>query len=565
MSTRSHESIQTELTTPGAPFEMMEILRDGVPIRAWRNAPPSIRAMVETSRTFGDQDFLVYGDERLTYAEHFQKVAGLAQEFTRVYGIAKGDRVAIAMRNYPEWIIAFFAASCAGAIVVPLNAWWSASELAFGLRDSQPSVVVADQERLELMAPVLAELQIPALIARPSEPLPQQVRDIATIPVADELPDVQLGPDDDATIFYTSGTTGTPKGALGTQRNICGNAISQVYSTIRGMLREGRALADIQAAPQAPMVALMAVPLFHATGCHSVLMGALHRGGTLVLMYKWDPGTALDLMEREQVTHFTGVPTMLTQLYTHPEFPQRDLASLATMGSGGASAAPVLVEKTTQLLPGAVLANGYGLTETSSMTTSNRGADYQARPDSVGLPVAVCDVEVVDPVTRTPVEIGAIGELRIKGPNVVRGYWNRPEATADVFAEGWFYSGDLARLDEDGFVYIVDRAKDMIIRGGENVYSAEVEAALQQHPQVTDCAVVGVEHDVLGEEVGAVVQTAVGSGVTGEELTDFLTDRIARFKIPTRWEVLEDELPRNAAGKLLKHQIRSRLDPVRVL
>jgi long-chain acyl-CoA synthetase len=230
------------------------------------------------------------------------------------------------------------------------------------------------------------------------------------------------------------------------------------------------------------------------------------------------------------------------------------------MASGGASAAPVLVERTTQLLPAAAPGNGYGLTETSSMTTSNRGIDYVIHPDSVGPPVAICEVEVVDPASREPLPIGEVGELRIKGANVVKGYWNRPDATDEVFVDGWFYSGDLARLDDEGFVYIVDRAKDMIIRGGENVYSAEVEAAIHQHPNVTDCAVIGVEHEVLGEEVGAVVQTKVGSSLTDEELRTFLADRIARFKIPIRWEILEDELPRNAAGKLLKREIKTHLD-----
>lgn len=559
-SKRSHENIQAELTAQGAPYETVDIGRDGVEVRAWKNAPPSLRAMVENSREFGDQEFLIYGEERLTYRDHFTRVAGLTRELLDTYGIAKGDRIAIAMRNYPEWCIAFFAASCAGAIVVPLNAWWTTAELEFGLRDSGASLVVADQERLDLLDSVLPELGIPALVARPTKPLPTNSRDISTIGPADELPPVDIGPEDDATIFYTSGTTGTPKGALGTHRNICGNVVSQVYATTRGMLREGHTLADLAAAPATPMVMLMAVPLFHATGCHTVLMGAFQRGGSLVLMYKWDSGTALELMEREQVTHFTGVPTMLTQLYADPDFDKRDLSSMAVMASGGASAAPVLVERTAELLPAAVPGNGYGLTETSSMTTSNRGADYIAHPDSVGPAVAICDVGVVDPVTREPLPNGEVGELRIKGANVVKGYWNRPDATNEAFIDGWFYSGDLARLDEEGFVYIVDRAKDMIIRGGENVYSAEVEAAIHQHPRVTDCAVIGVEDEVLGEEVGAVVQTQVGSALTAEVLRDFLSDRIARFKIPTRWEILEDELPRNAAGKLLKRQIKTHLE-----
>lgn len=558
-ATRDHEDIRAELTAAGAPFETVEVDVRGVRVRAWRNAPASLRAMVESSRAFAERDFLVYNDERVTYGEHFQRVAGLARHLVDEHGIRKGDRVAIAMRNFPEWPVAFFAAACAGAVVVPLNAWWSASELEFGLRDSGSTVLIADQERMDRLRDVLPGLGIAAVVARPAGPLPDGVRDLRDVPTAAELPEVELAPDDDATIFYTSGTTGTPKGAFGTHRNICGNVTSVGYAAARALLREGGSLADLAAAQEVPATALVAVPLFHGTGCHSVLLGAFHRGATLVLMHKWDAGTALDLIERERVTQFTGVPAMLMQLYTHPDFARRDLTSLANVGSGGAAAPPALVQRSTELLPGRAVSNGYGLTETSSMTTANRGLDYLAKPDSVGLPVAICDVEVVDPVTEQRLPAGEIGELRIKGANVIKAYWNRPEATADAITDGWLHSGDLARIDEEGFVYIVDRAKDMLIRGGENIYCAEVEAAIHEHPAVADCAVVGLPHDVLGEEVGVLVQVLAGTTLTGEELRAFLAGRIAKFKIPAHVWVQETDLPRNASGKILKRQIRTEL------
>lgn len=558
---RSHAEVDAELTAPGAPFETIEIDRAGVTVRAWKNAPRSLRALIEASRVHGDADMLVLGDERLSYAEHFRRVAGLAHTLVGEYGIRKGDRVAIAMRNHPEWSVAFFAAASIGAIVVPLNAWWAARELEFGLRDSGARVLLADEERLERLADLLPELDIPVLVSRPTGPLPAGVRDMAGVPAADELPDCEIGPDDGATIFYTSGTTGTPKGAFGTHRSICGNVMSVRYSAAREQLRQGATLQALLADPAPPGAVLVAVPFFHATGCHAVLLGAISTGAALVLMHKWDPGVALELIERERVTSFTGVPAMLTQLYRHPDLPARDLSSLTGVGSGGASAAPALVRRTAELLPQAAPGNGYGLTETSSMTTANRGADYLARPDSVGRPVPICDVDVIDPATGESLGTGELGELRIRGANVITGYWNRPDATAQAIVDGWLHTGDLARIDEEGFVYIVDRAKDMIIRGGENVYSAEVEAAIHQHPDVADCAVIGIPHEELGEEVAAVVQPGPGTALTAEDLRAFLGERIARFKIPSHIVVQGLDLPRNAAGKLLKREIKAGLVP----
>ncbi|GAA2592961.1 AMP-binding protein [Actinomadura fulvescens] len=570
------QQVRAAMTAPGQLFEMDEVDVRGVRTRVWKNAPATLRDILEISRTHGDKPFLVYEEERLSFAEHYDRVAAFARRLVDRYAVRKGDRVAIAMRNYPEWSVAFWGAAAAGAVVVPLNAWWSAAELEYGLRDSGARLLVADAERADRLAAALPALGLTAaLVVRADGTPPTGTEPFDDTPTPADatpadaasadaaagngtaLPAVALDPDDDATIFYTSGTTGRAKGALGTHRNIATNPVSLAYGLLSGGVRAGRSLEELTA-PQ-PRVTLLSVPFFHATGCHSVLVTSALQGGTVVLMYKWDAGRALRLIEREKVTGFGGVPTMARQVLTHPDFDGYDTSSLTGVSYGGAPAPPSLVGTIAERLPGRVPGNGYGLTETSSVTTYNAGVNYLERPGSVGPPVAVCDVKVVDPA-GTELPTGEVGELLIKGPNVIKGYWGRPEATAQAFdADGWFHSGDLARLDADGFVYIVDRAKDMLIRGGENVYCAEVEAALHEHPAVADCGVIGVPHEVLGEEVGAVVCLRPGTTLTAEGLQEFLRPRIAAFKIPAHVWFRDGELPRNPGGKLLKTRLREEL------
>jgi long-chain acyl-CoA synthetase len=380
------------------------------------------------------------------------------------------------------------------------------------------------------------------------------------VPADARLPEVELDPDDDATIFYTSGTTGRSKGAPGTPRNICSNLLSLVFSSARAAMRAGTQGADGPAPDRSQNAYLLSVPFFHATGCHSVLVANLAYGGKIVVMHRWDPERALELIERERVTTFGGVPAMVWQVLESSSFATRDVSSVKSIGYGGAPAPPELVRRIEAMFPGRTPSNGYGLTETSSITTMNAGVDYLARPDSVGVPVPVCEVKVVDEEGAT-LPVGEVGELWIKGPNVVKGYWNKPEATAASFSDGWLHSGDVARLDEEGFVYIVDRAKDMVIRGGENVYCAEVESALFEHPAVTDAAVFGVPHHVLGEEVAAVVRLKDGASATADELRRHVGERLAAFKVPTHIYFRERELPRNPAGKVLKRELRDELAP----
>jgi long-chain acyl-CoA synthetase len=560
--------VHASLTAPGQLFEMEELTIRGIPTRTWKNAPPSLRAVLEASKQFAGGDFLVYEDEHWSYERHYAEAAHLAGVLRRRFGIEKGDRVAIAMRNFPEWSIAFWAAAAAGAVIVPLNAWWTGPELEYGLADSGTSVLFVDGERLDRIEPHLASLPgvRAVVVARDDRAeLPAGVLRFGDVlgdaPAAAELPaDVELAPEDDATIFYTSGTTGQPKGALGTHRNICTNLLSLAFSAARATMRAtDPAAADGAGVRTSDQNAyLLSVPFFHATGCHSILVANLAFGGKIVLMHKWDAGRALELIEREHITTFGGVPAMVWQVLDHPDFGRRDTSSVRAIGYGGAPAAPELVRRIGALLPGRTPSNGYGLTETSSVTTLNSGDDYLRKPDSVGVPVAVVDVKVVDP-DGTALAVGDVGELWIKGPNVVTGYWNKAEATSASFSDGWLHSGDVARLDDEGFVYIVDRAKDMIIRGGENVYCVEVEAALYEHPAVNDAAVIGIPHQVLGEEVGAVVYALPGIDVTEEELRAHVAERLAAFKVPVRVWFRDEPLPRNPAGKILKRDLRTEL------
>ncbi|MEO3814650.1 class I adenylate-forming enzyme family protein [Sphaerisporangium sp. B11E5] len=548
--TVTHDQVLATLTAPGQLFEMDEVEIRGVRTRTWRHAPATYRAMLEASRFHGDKVFLVYEDERVTYEEHYRRAAALATRLAADFGVGKGDRVAIAMRNYPEWVVAFSAVLALGAVAVPLNAWWTAPELEYGVRDSGSKVVIADGERAERLRDTPAAL----IVTRGG--LPPGASDLAEVigePGGDvALPPVEIAPEDPATIFYTSGTTGSPKGALASHRNLGQAPMTVSYSTLRSVAMAGK---DPATAAGGRRVVLLAVPLFHVTGCFAVMLPVMFTGGGLVLMYRWDAGRALRLIEREKITIITGVPTNAWQLLSHPDFGKYDISSLGGISYGGAPAPPKLLERIGDQLPKRQASNGYGMTETTALAIFNGGPGYLARPDSVGLPVAVYDVEIRDPLGRE-VPTGEVGELCLRGPGVITGYWNRPEETAQTFVRGWLHTGDLAKVDADGYVYIVDRAKDMLIRGGENVYCAEVEAALYEHPAVDDAAVIGIPDDELGEQVGAVIRLKPGTSATGEDLQDFLRGTLAPFKIPVRFWFREAELPRNPGGKILKTHLR---------
>ncbi|WP_337188393.1 class I adenylate-forming enzyme family protein [Phenylobacterium sp.] len=552
---------------PGLPTEVAEETIRGVTVKVWKNQPPTLRTVAELAKGYGDRVFLVYEDERVTFEAFHRAVAAFAAELAG-QGVAKGDRVAVIMRNLPEWVVAFYAAAALGAIVTPLNAWWTGPELEYGLTDSGAKVAVMDAERYERLnehfanCPDLRRVYVsrePDEIAHPYvvklESILGGANDWAGLPDA-ALPPADVAPDDDATIFYTSGTTGRPKGALATNRAVNTNIITAGAAGARVFLRKGEM--PPQPDPDAPQrSALLSVPFFHVTGCFAVLNPTLFSGGKLVLMYKWEPIRAFELIEREKVTLAGGVPTIAWQLLEHPARSDYDLSSLESVSYGGAPSAPELVRRLKEVFPKSQPGQGWGMTETCATVTSNGGEDYQNRPDSCGPAAAVAELQIRDPADGvTVLAAGEVGELWSKGPMNARAYWNKPEATAQTFVDGWVRTGDLAKLDEEGFCYIIDRAKDMLIRGGENIYCVEVENVLYDHPAVMDAAVVGVPHRILGEEPAAVVTLKPGAEATEAELRAHVAERLAAFKVPIAVKFWHETLPRNPNGKILKSELK---------
>ncbi len=568
----SIEQAHALMTQKGTLLEMGEAEVRGVKMKVWSAAPPNLHAIFALCAPFAARDHLVHEDERASIGATRAAAARLAQRLIGD-GVRPGDRVAIVMRNLPEWPVAFWAGVLAGAIVTPLNAWWTGPELEYGLADSGASVIIVDNERYERMRehlPNCPELK-KAYVARAKEEIADPsverletvigaVKDWGALP---DPPDVfasfpQRGPDDDVTIFYTSGTTGKPKGAVVTHRNIISNIWNSAAAQARAYLRRGEA--PPQPDPTQPQKSfLISVPFFHATGCFAVMIPALMRGDKLVMQRKFDAGQALELIERERITHFGGVPTIAWQILEHPRVDEYDLSSIEGVAYGGAPAAPELVNRIKARFPGSTPSQGWGMTETSATAVSNVAEDYARKPASTGVTAPTGEAKIVGPDNKE-VARGEVGELWYKGPIVVRGYWNNPEATAETFIDGWIKTGDLAKMDEEGFIYIVDRAKDMLIRGGENIYCVEVENALYEHPAIMDAAVIGKPHQVLGEEPIAVVHLKPGANATSDELRHHVAQKLAAFKVPVEVIFWPSTLPRNANGKIVKKELKKQIE-----
>jgi long-chain acyl-CoA synthetase len=554
------------LTAPGAPFQMEQVNIRGVATRVWKHAHPTLREVFLAGRRHGAKTYLVFEGERASFDATACAALAIAAELSR-RGIRKGDRVAIAMRNLPEWPAAFFGTVLIGAIATALNAWWTGPELEYGLRDSGARAAILDGERFERLGPHLDHC--PALehilATRTHEPIADarvttlegviggvnQWADLPDIPV----PHVELAADDDATILYTSGTTGHPKGAVGTHRNATTTVFAQTFSASRNMLRRGEKPQPPN--PDAPQRGiLIGIPFFHTTGCHAIMCPGFQNGTKLVLMRRWDAEDAMALIERERCTNAGGVPTIAWQLVEHPARERYDLSSLDVVSYGGAPAASDLVRRIKAVFPKAAPGCGWGMTETSATFTTHMGEEYEHRPESSGPALPNSDMKIVDEAGQE-LPTGKVGELLVSGPNVVRGYWNKPDATAETFRDGWLRTGDLAYLDQEGFLYVVDRKKDMLIRGGENIYCIEVEDALCRHPAVVDAAVVGLPHRTLGEEPAAVVTLNPGVKASTEDLRAFVAAQLAAFKVPVRIVFYPELLPRNVNGKIMKAQLKA--------
>lgn len=550
-----------ELTAPGQLFEVEVLDVRGSPMRCYKHAPASLRDIWLGTAAYGDREYLIFQEERCTYAQAHEFVGSIAN-WLSMQGVGPGDRVAIAMRNYPEWMLAYWAVVSMGGVVVGMNAWWVPREMHFALEDSTPKVLICDQERLLQFAEIREDFpDLVVTAVRLKEEAPDNVVDwVEVINTAAVMPEVPVAPDDDACIFYTSGTTGKPKGAQLTHRGCVTNLMNIGFN---GAL-QGSAMAKSglkpkgQMAPEEINVALVATPLFHVTGNNCVAQGITATGGKVIHMYKWDAGEALRIIEAEKVTAFSAVPMMSREMLIHPDFASRDTSSLKTMGGGGAAVQPDLTKKMHETMENASPNAGYGMTETCGIISALSGYYLVDRPASVGRAMPTFEARCVD-AAGNKVAVGVPGELWVRGACVIKGYLNRPEATAETITDGWLHTGDIAYMDEDQFIYLVDRAKDMVLRGGENVYCAEVENVLFDHDSVAECVVFGVEDERLGEEVAAAIYLREGEQCDAGQLREHLGGKLASYKIPRYIWFVDEPLPRNANGKFVKREVREAL------
>lgn len=568
MVIKHYLAARTELDAPGSPFATTVADVRGVSTKVFAAAPPHMRAMWELTAGYAANEYLVYEDERFTYGEIQAQVRILAAHL-KANGVTRGTRVAVSMRNYPEWVVSYWATVSLGAALVGMNAWWTPSEMEYALNDSNPLVLIVDGERLARLSEIDNVAPMHLIVTRNTTPIPShavQWSDILSNTDPGTLPDADIDTDDDATIFYTSGTTGFPKGAQLTNRGSVANILNIAAMSAATALAEQKAIAagDVPAPttvpPVGPAVIFAPTPLFHVTACNCLLHPATLTGAKVVMMYKWDAGRALELIEREKVTTFSGVPTMGRELLMHPDWNTRDTSSLQSMGGGGSAVQPDLVHKIAGALKGGQPGTGYGMTETCGIITANSARLYIERPDSCGTLVPTLEGKLVDDEGRDlPPDPNTVGILCVRGAITIAGYLNRAEATAETIQDGWLNTGDIARIDADGFVYIVDRAKDMVIRGGENVYCTEVEAAIYNHPAIAEAAVFGIPNERLGEEVSAVLVLRPGATLTEDELRTFLATTLAKHKIPSKVWFRTEPIPRNATGKFLKRELRKEL------
>jgi acyl-CoA synthetase (AMP-forming)/AMP-acid ligase II len=547
------------ITAPGGQLAVGKATIRGVELPVFENAPPSLREYFAFFMpAHAAKEFLVYEGERLSFADIQAQAMKIGAMLQHRHGVAKGDRVTMAMRNYPEWVAAFIGAIMVGAIVVPMNAWWKTDELAYGLKDSGSRVVIADEERARRIAEI-DDLKLPIIAVRTSRAVAdglgaETLEDAlaASPPEPWYLP--PLYPEDDATIMYTSGSTGAPKGAVATHRSVVSGALNYL---VQGLSMLQLAMAQGISLP-AQQVMLLNVPLFHITGSVPVMLVSVAIGRKMVIMHKWDAGDALRLIEKEGCTYFVGVPTMSLELMQHPDRDRYDLSTLLDIAGGGAPRPAEHVDRLAQAFPGKNPAIGYGLTETNGVGAGNVRDNYRLRPNSTGrASKPLVEIMIADDDMR-PLGTGEVGEVCIRTAANVRGYWNKPEATAAAFTpDGWFRSGDLGTLDEDGYLTIVDRKKDIIIRGGENISAAEVEAAIYGHPAVAEVAVVGLPDERLGEIVGAIVHLKAGEKLEGEALIEYVKRELAAFKVPARLWLVDQPLPKLGSGKTDKVALRA--------
>ncbi len=534
----SDHDIVRMLTGAGAPFELIDIAVDGVAMRGFRRAEAGLSSLFASFKAQAAQTFIVDGARRLTYAQFANAAARLAADLT-ARGVSPGDRVALAMGNSAEWMAGFTAIVACGAIPALINSRGTAREMQDAIDLVGAMLVLVDDRRAGLLADGPVPCFVPTLDGAPDGPA-------LLMPAA--------RPGDPGMILFTSGTTGRAKGATLTHRAaLTGLLLSQMAGAMIGIRMMGAAAL---AGPRPPSVTLLAFPLFHVSGCHSIFLAGLASGGRVVVAPKWEAATILRLIERERVTSVSGSPAMIWDLLEARDATGADLSSLVSVSTGGQAQPLNLLDAVVAAFPRAIVGTGFGSTETAGAIAMHIGADYLAHPRAAGRVLPLADIRIRD-AAGIDLPPDGVGEIVVRGPMVMAGYWNDQAATAQAMRGGWFHTGDIGRLDAEGNLTILDRLTDMVISGGENIYCAEVEAALQQDEAIVEAAAFGVADARMGERLVAVVRSSGEAGYDEARLRAHLHASLAAYKHPTEIRVIDGGLPRNAVGKVDKRALRA--------
>ena len=558
MKLEQWQSAWQQLIGAGSPYEVQSAPVSGA--KSFRHSADNVWAAIDSGRAHGDREFLVWEQQRLTFSQFFDQVDRLAGQLSHRFGVRQGDRVAIAMRNQPAWLVAFAAIQRCGAVCVPLNSWGLRDELFHGLQDSGAQLLLCDEPRLQLLAADLCKQGLVSIVvgmqAQPLQAHSQRLEDLLAGDVL-TAPALNVQADDPALILYTSGTTSLAKGVLSTHRAVCQALVALEFQGAFCAMSSPERISVVINSGYAPTT-LMAVPLFHVSGLHAQFLLALRSGRRLLLMYKWDVEKAFDLIRDERCTQFNGAPVMMQQLLTSPRFGTADTASLFGLGLGGAAPSSSLLAHLTQRKPEAVGGSGYGLTESNGIGAAIGGDQFVYKPAAAGWPLPIVDVCIGDSPDR-PLPRGVSGLIWLRSPTLMSGYWNLPQASAQTLRDGWLDTGDIGLLDDEGFLYITDRAKDLINRGGEKIAAAEVESCACEMPGVIEAAAFAVPDDVLGEVVFLVVRTEVLHAPDSDAVRHFIAQRLAGFKVPAQIHVQHTPFERNASGKTLKSVLKEQL------
>ena len=545
------DAVLAQLTAQGAPYELAG---DDASGHYYAQAPVNLVEALSVARQHGDREFLIYEGERRSFNNLLDEANVIAAAL-QAHGVVPGDRVALAMRNYPQWMSIFIGVISIGAVIVPINSWGQPADIVYTLEDAGARLVFCDQQRFDAVAPLLQARGIEAAIVRPvdaDDPLGLTAL-LADFQGKSPAP-VDIGTDDLAMIMYTSGTSGKPKGAASTHRAICQALYNFECAAIAAAMCNGETIGAMLERGFEP-TSLLAVPLFHVSGCHAQFLANLRGGRRIVMMYKWDVDKALEYIEQERITSIAAAPAMLLDLLDSPKFDEADTSSLFSLGIGGAATPPKVTTLIDQKLPQNFSGTGWGMTETNAQGAQLTGKAFFYKPGSAGFPAPIVDIRICDEEGDALPE-GETGEIWVRSCANIREYWHRPEANRDEFRDGWLKTGDIGYLDDEGFLFLADRAKDMIIRGGENIYPIEIETELLEHDAIKELAAIGLPHERLGEEVAVVVHLHPGKSLDEAALLAFARTRLAAYKVPARVFFSAQALPRNATNKILKRDLK---------